>query len=244
VRNIKQSVVNHVVPELHRVAPDLNSGFIHRTVHRAIHGVGPLHGAAEAADKQLEEQDGNVEKAIGELIENHASFAAGGGFLANVGGIATAAATLPANIAGLALVQCRMVAGIAHLRGYDLADGRVRNAILLCTLGEETVKGLVKERKVPGTPMVVATAPAHDPDLDKLVAAETTSALVGRVVGKRAAGTVLRRIPLAGGIWSGSADAYATWQIGKYAARELRPRPTVVGTVITDGSATPRRPGR
>jgi hypothetical protein len=58
------------------------------------------------------------------------------------------------------------------------------------------------------------------------------------VVGKRAAGTVLRRIPLAGGVWSGSADAYATWQIGKYAARELRPRPTVQGTVIANGTAT------
>ncbi len=237
---IRQALVNRVAPDLHRMAPDLNSGFVHQTVHRAIHGIGPLPGAARAAAKQLEEQNGDVDKAINELIENHASFAAAQGFVSNVGGIVTSAATIPVNITGLALLQCRMVAGIAHLRGYDLADGRVRNAILLCTLGEETVRGLVKEGKVPGTPMVVATAPAHDPDLEKLVAAETTSALVGRVVGKRAAGTVLRRVPLAGGVWSGSADAYATWQIGKYAGRELRPRPTVQGTVVAGGNQ-PRR---
>ena len=229
---IRQSVVNRVVPEMHRLAPDLNSGFIHQTVHRAIHGVGPLPPAAAAAEKQREEQDGDVEKAIGELIENHTGMAAAQGFVANLGGIATAAATIPLNIAGLALLQCRMVAGIAHLRGYDLANPRVRNAILLTILGEETVKGLVKERKIPGTPMVVATAPAHDPDLDRIIAAEVTSAVVGRVVGKRAAGTVLRRVPLAGGVWGGSADAYATWQVGKYAARELRPRPVVAGTVV------------
>ena len=229
---IRQSVVNRVVPEMHRLAPDLNSTFIHQTVHRAIHGVGPLPPAAAAAEKQREEQDGDVEKAIGELIENHTSMAAAQGFVANLGGIATAAATIPLNIAGLALLQCRMVAGIAHLRGYDLANPRVRNAVLLTILGQESVKGLVKERKIPGTPMVIATAPAHDPDLDRIIAAEVTSAVVGRVVGKRAAGTVLRRVPLAGGVWGGSADAYATWQIGKYAARELRPRPVVAGTVL------------
>ena len=43
-----------------------------------------------------------------------------------------------------------MVAGIAHLRGYDLDDPRVRNAILACLLGEDAVKSLVKKRKLPG----------------------------------------------------------------------------------------------
>ena len=84
------------------------------------------------------------------------------GFVTNLGGIVTMAATVPANISGLALLQCRMVAGIAHLRGYDLDDPRVRNAILLTMLGEDHVKALVKKRKIPGSPMVIATAPAHD----------------------------------------------------------------------------------
>jgi hypothetical protein len=231
---IRQAIAKRMVPDVHRLAPQLNSSFIHQTVHRAIHGVGPLPPAAAAAEKQRAEQDGDVDKAINELIENHASMAAAQGFVANVGGIATAAATIPLNITGLALLQCRLVAAIAHLRGYDLANPRVRNAILLTILGQDTIRGLVKDKKIPGTPMVVATAPAHDPDLDKIVAAEVTSAIVGRVIGKRAAGTVLRRVPLAGGVWGGSADAYATWQIGKYAARELRPRPVVVGSVVAN----------
>ena len=73
------------------------------------------------------------------------------------------------------------------------------------------------------------------------VRSEVTSAIVGRVLGKRAAGTVLRRLPVAGGVWGGSADAYATWQVGRYAARELRPRPVVAGTVLANGSAQVRR---
>ena len=62
--------------------------------------------------------------------------------------------------------------------------------------------------------MVVATAPAYDPELDKLVAAEVTSALVGRVVGKRAASAVVRRVPLAGGVWAAGTDAYAPGRSG------------------------------
>jgi len=222
--SIRQSVLRRVAPDVHRVAPDLNSGFVHNTVHRAIHGVGPLPSAASMAQKQLDEQEGDVDAAIGEVIENNTALAAGQGFLANLGGLVTVAATIPLNIAGLALLHIRMVAGIAHLRGYDLMDPRVKNAIVLCALGEPTVLDLVKQRKVPGPPMLIATAPAHDPELDKLVAAEFTSAMVSRVIGKRAAGTVIRRIPLAGGVWGASADGFATWQVGKYAARELRPR--------------------
>jgi len=224
---IRHQVVNKLAPEVHRAAPNLNSSFVHQTVQRAIHGVGPLPPAAEAAEKQLEEQDGDIDRGIREVIENHTGYAGAQGFVTNIGGLATAAAAIPMNIAGLALLQARMVAGIAHLRGYDLADPRVRNAFLLCTLGEETIKSLVKAKKLPGTPMLIATAPAYDPELDKLVAAEVTSALVSRIVGKRAAGTIIRRVPLAGGVWGGSADAYATWQVGKYAARELLPRTTV-----------------
>lgn len=231
---IRQSLVNKMVPDVHRVAPDLNSSFVHRTVVRAIKGVGPLPPAAEAAEKQLEEQGGDVDKAIGEVIENNTAWSAAQGFVTNVGGLVAAAATIPVNIAGLALLQTRMVAGIAHLRGYDLDDPRVRNAILLCTLGEDTVRDLVKKKRLPGTPWVIATAPAHDPELEKTVAGEVTSALVNRVVGKRAAGTVIRRVPLAGGVWGGSADAYATWQVGKYAARELRSR------AITPEGGSPR----
>lgn len=221
---LRQSVVNMVLPDVHRAAPGLNSAFVHQTVQKAVHGVGPLPAAAAAADKQLSEQGGDVDAAIGELIENHTAMAAAQGFVTNLGGLVTVAAAIPVNITGLALVQCRLVAGIAHLRGYDLADDRVRNAVLLCTLGEDTVKSLVKTKKVPGTPMVIATAPTYDPVLDKLVAAEFTGALVSRVVGKRAAGTVIRRVPIAGGVWGASADGYATWQVGRYAERELRPR--------------------
>jgi uncharacterized protein (DUF697 family) len=217
-------VQQHLVPRVPHLAPELTTSFVREALHRAIHGVGPLPPAADAADKQLREQDGNVKRAIREVVENHVRYAGAQGMLTGLGGVLTAALAIPANITGLALIQARMVAGIAHLRGYDLDDARVRNAILACMLGSDTVDRLVGERKLPAPPMAIATAPVHDPQLDRVLSAEVTSDLVARVAGKRLAITVARRVPVVGGAVGMSADGLATWRIGRYAERELRPR--------------------
>jgi len=221
---ISGSIGKRLAPSMHRLAPDLTSGFVHEALHRAVNGTGPLPGAASAADKQLAEQRGDVNAAIREVIENNVRLAGAQGFVTNIGGLATAAVTIPANIAGLALIQCRMIAGIAHLRGYDLDDRRVRNAILACMLGEETVRSLVKRKKIPAPPMALATAPTYDPHLDKVMSAEVASELLTKVAGKRVATTVGRRVPVVGGLVGAGADAFATWQIGRYADAELLPR--------------------
>ncbi|HET9759166.1 MAG TPA: EcsC family protein [Nocardioidaceae bacterium] len=214
-----------MLPHVTKVAPELSAHFVHESLHRAIHGVGPLPPAAVAADRQLVEQRGDVERAIHEVVENHVRYAGIQGFATNVGGLLTMAVAIPANIAGVALVQCREVAGIAHLRGYDLDDQLVRNAILACILGEETVRSLVRRKKLPSTPMGIATAPAYDPHLNTVIANEVTSELLTKVAGKRIATTVGRRVPVVGGLVGAGTDAYQTWQIGRYAGRELLPRP-------------------
>jgi hypothetical protein len=208
---------------LSELAPGLTAAFVREALHRAIHGIGPLPPAAKAADAQLREQKGDVDKAVHEVIENHIRYAGAQGFLTNLGGLATMAFMVPTNITGLALVECRMVAGIAHLRGYDLTDPRVKNAILVCLLGDDSVRDLVKAKKLPAPPMAVATAPAHDPWLDQVICAEVASDLVTKVAGKRLAGTAGRRIPFVGGFIGAGADGYATWRIGRYADREFLP---------------------
>jgi hypothetical protein len=213
-----------LLPQLTRAAPDLSAHFVHEALRRAITGISKLPGAAVAADKLLVETNGDVDLAIHELIEDHVRYAGLQGFATNLGGLTTAAVLIPANISGLALIQCRLVACIAHLRGYDLEDQRVRNAILTCILGEESVKSLVRRHQLPSTPMAMATAPAYDPHVDRVIAAEVTSELLTKVAGKRMAATVGRRVPVIGGVIGAGADGFGTWQIGRYADRELLPR--------------------
>lgn len=218
---VSRLVGKRLAGRITELAPGLSTTFVREALHRAIEGVGPLPAAAAAADKQLAEQHGDVERAVHEVIENHVRLAGAQGFLTNVGGLATATVAIPANIAGLAVVQCRMIAGIAHLRGHDLDDPRVRNAILASLLGEATVEELVRAHKLPAPPMALATAPTHDPSVDPLVSALVATDMVSRVAGKRLATTVGRRVPVVGGVVGAGADGYATWKTGRYAEREL-----------------------
>ena len=215
-------------PRALSAAPGLTASFVREALQRAIQGAGPLPGAIRAAEAALEAKDGDVDKAIRAVIDDHVRYAGAQGFLTNVGGLVTAAVAIPANLAGLALVQCRMIAVIAHLRGHDLADPRVRNAVITCLLGGDEVDKLVGQQKLPAPPMALATAPVHDPDLDRVIAAEVTAAVIAGVAGKRLATTVGRRVPLVGGLVGLSADGWATWRVGRYAAGELlarRPAP-------------------
>ncbi len=217
-------ISKRLAPRVTELAPGLTTAFVREALSRAIAGVGPLPPAAAAADKQLAEQHGNVERAVHEVIENHVRLAGAQGFITNLGGLVTASVTIPANITGLALVECRMIAGIAHLRGYDLDDPRVRNAIMVLLLGEDTVTEMVRKKELPAPPMALATAPAHDGALEGALSAIVASDLIAKIAGKRLATTVARRVPVVGGLVGMGADGYVTWRLGRYADRELLPR--------------------
>ncbi len=206
------------------VAPSIASGYVRTMLDKAIDGVGPLRSAAASADSRLVDAKGDVADAVKALTRLHVGLAGVQGFVTNLGGVASLAVAMPANVVGVTLVQCHLVAGIAHLRGYDLEDARVRNAILACMLGEDEVRDLVRTSSFPSSPMGIATSPVHDPVLDELVSREVTTDLLARTAGRRAVTMVGRRVPLLGGVVGGGSDALMTWHIGQYAARELRDR--------------------
>jgi uncharacterized protein (DUF697 family) len=204
-----------------KVAPSVASQYVRAVLDKAIDGVGPLRSAAASADSKLVDANGDVESAIAKLARLHVTLAGAQGFVTNLGGVAALAVAMPANIVGVTLVQCHLVAGIAHLRGYDLNDPRVRNAILVCMLGEDSARGLVKAKTLPANPLGIATAAAHDPALDEQISREVTTELIARTAGRRAVTLIGRRIPLLGGVVGGGSDAFFTWQLGQFARKEL-----------------------
>ncbi|HMD11198.1 MAG TPA: EcsC family protein [Marmoricola sp.] len=222
--SIASRIGKNLAPSVTQVAPGLTSAFVHEALDRAINGVGPFPAAALAAEKQLDEQHGDVERGVHEVIENHVRFAGAQGLVTNLGGVVTLPVMVPANIMGLTLLQCRMVAGIAHLRGYDLADMRVHNAILAALLGDEAVLVLLRKKKIPGTPMAIATAPLYDDSIDQVMAGQVAAAMVAKVAGKQIVITAGKRVPIVGGLLGAGTDAYSTWLVGRYAQREFLPR--------------------
>lgn len=219
-----RSWAQSLVPRAQKAAPQAATGFFRTVLTTAIDGRGRFLGAAAIADKLLKSSDEDVQRALSEIIDQHVRLAGAQGFVTSLGGFAVIPVAIPANITGLAILQTRMVAAIAHLRGYDIDDSRVRLAIMTCLLGEEKVRTLVSRNRVASTPLAIATAPMHDPDLESKLATEVTTAMATRVGGRRLSLVVSRRIPLIGGGVGAVADGVSTHRIGRYAQREFPSR--------------------
>lgn len=203
--------------------PEVGGNALRSLLDAAINGVGVVPGAKATAAKSLVRQ-GSVEPAIDSLVTAHVRMATVQGVITNLGGLYTAPLLLPANIAGVAIVQIRLVASIAHLRGYDVDDPRVRTAMALCLLGEPGVRALIERSEIPTTPLAIATAPVFDSALDRLIAEKVFGELAGRIGGRQAAVLLARRIPLLGGGVSGVMDAWFTSSVGGYARDQFPTR--------------------
>lgn len=201
--------------------PQVAGSALRRIVQVAIDGTGALPGARASAAKHLERCGGSVDDAIESVIDSHVRLGTAQGFVTNIGGLATAALAVPANLAGVAVVQVRMIAAIAHLRGYDINDSRVRTALVMCLIGGEQLGRRIASGRLPTTPMAVATAPVFDPGLDSQVSEIAFADLLARVGGKHLPLMITRRIPLVGGGVGAVLDGIATYQIGQFAKGEL-----------------------
>jgi uncharacterized protein (DUF697 family) len=220
-QGVGKLIVRGLAPMALRMAPQAGGGLLRRVLEVAIDGVGKVPSAKTVAARQMERSGGSVDEAVDAIIESHVRAGSAQGFMTNLGGVAMLPVAVPANVAGTAVIQVRMIAAIAHLRGYDLDDNRVRTAIMMCLLGGEEVARRISDGTLPTSPMAVATAPIFDPALDRRVAEEVLADLLGRVGGKNLALVVTKRVPLIGGGIGAVMDGIATRQLGKYAKGEL-----------------------
>lgn len=200
--------------------PAVGGNVLRQLLESAINGVGRLPGAKEAAARHLVKHP-SVEEALDGLVTTHVGLASAQGFLTNVGGVTLLPVALPTNMAGLAIVQIRLVASIAHLRGYDIDSPRVRTALILCLMGSGGVARLIASGAVPTEPLAIATAPVFDASLDRVVSEKVFNELAARIGGRHAGLILARRIPLIGGGVGGTVDALSTLRVGSYAREQF-----------------------
>lgn len=220
-QEVGRRIARGIAPVARSVSPQAAGGALRRVLEVAIDGYGRLPGAKTAAARHLVRHNGSVDDAVESLITSHVRLASAQGFATNLGGVAAMPIAIPANLTGVAVVQVRMVASIAHLRGYDVDDLRVRTALVMCLLGGESVAKRISSGSLPTSPMAVATAPVFDAVLDAQVAEAVVGDLMTRIGGKNVALAVTRRIPLLGGGIGAVMDGVATREIGAYAKAEL-----------------------
>ncbi len=77
-----------------------------------------------------------IDQAINSLIRWQNAKCTTSGFLSGLGGLIVLPIAIPANIASVTYVQIRMIAAIAHMRGYDSRDDQVKTFVFVCLTGQ------------------------------------------------------------------------------------------------------------
>jgi len=194
----------------------LNWAYEHATA--ALPGIG---SAEEIAQKHLRRTGGSREKAIDELINWQLGYAAAAGFISNVGGAITLPVAVPANLASVLLIQLRMIAAVAFLRGYKISDERVRTLAFLCLTGSGAA-GILEEFSV----NMGMKLSSH---LIMQISRETLLR-INRAVGFRLVGNagsaglinLAKFVPLVGGLVGGAFDAAVTRGIAAVAKDQFK----------------------
>ena len=188
-----------------------------------IDGVSKFDSAQTVASRALVRTNGDVEKAIGVVVNSHLRLAGGTGFVTSLGGFITMPVSLPINVAGFYVLATRMTAAIAALRGYDVTDPRVRTAILLSLVGSDADDVLTKAGvAVPGGRLASA-AMDQLPGAVLMVVNKAVAFRLLATTGKKTLSKLGRGVPFAGGLIGGGLDTWLMTRIATSARQEFPP---------------------
>lgn len=185
-------------------------------------GVGPLSGSRAYAEARAASYD-DPEKAIRRIVNETTAMVGTAGFVTGLGGLIALPVTLPANITGQAILNARMVGAIAHLRGWDLRDEVVRNAILI-TIAGGSPNAVLAGFGVTVTQKLAETAIQRLPiEVLRAINKKVGFMLVAKYGTKRSVVTLTKLVPGIGGVVGGTVDATFTRVVSRVAKKAFPP---------------------
>ncbi|MET8631639.1 EcsC family protein [Streptomyces sp. NPDC004680] len=185
-------------------------------------GVGPLSGSRSYAEARATSYD-DPEKAIRRITNETTVMVGTAGFVTGLGGLIALPVTLPANIAGQAILNARLVGAIAHLRGWDLQDELVRHAILI-TIAGGSPNAVLAGFGVKVTQKLAETAIQRLPiEVLRAINKKVGFMLVAKYGTKRSMVTLTKLVPGIGGVVGGTVDAAFTRVVARLAKKAFPP---------------------
>ncbi|MGX1162032.1 EcsC family protein [Arthrobacter sp. SLBN-100] len=204
-------------------------------------GVGPLTGSIAWAEDRLARVQGSryepngdqtrkarpdegddIEKAISRLILESVEAASVNGFVTGLGGFIAMPLTVPANMAGALVINARLAAAIAYLRGYDPKDPHVRTVVTLIAVGSNAQQ-IAKTIGIKVGQKVAMEAIKKVPiALIREINKKVGFMLLAKYGTKRGLVVLAKGIPLVGGVVGGAVDATMTSVIGRTARAMFR----------------------
>jgi hypothetical protein len=199
-------------------------------------GVGPLTGSIQWAEDRLARVQGDqyepnhertrkvrpdehadVDKVIKRLIRESVEAAGVNGFVTGLGGFIAMPVTIPANMAGALVVNARLAAAIAYLRGYDPTDPHVRTMVTLVAVGSNAQQ-IAKTLGIKAGEKVLMNAIRRLPlAVIRQINKKAGFMLLAKYGTKRSLVTLAKGVPLVGGVVGGGVDATVTSVIGRTA---------------------------
>ena len=184
---------------------------------KAVDGLPGMETAQELANKYLNRYN-STDEAIDKFIKWQQAKCATSGFLTGLGGIITLPVSIPANISSVIYVQTRMVAAIAHMRGFDLKDDQVRTLVYVALTGQAAADILKQAGIKFGTKMSTVLIKKIPFEVIKQINKAVGFRLVTKF-GQTGVINLGKGIPFVGGIIGGTVDAVGTITIGKTAKK-------------------------
>lgn len=167
---------------------------------------------AISADSYVKNRGGQQENAINLLVRKHVVMAGVAGAATSIGGFTWAPITYPTNIACVIYLQLRLIAMIAHIRGWDVRRQEVKALCLACLAGISAKEvGSVVALGVRCETMhsIIMSLP------EKLLTDLVQSLRIRCVtrIGTSKFAICCKMMPAVGAILSGCVDAYSTADI-------------------------------
>lgn len=206
-------------------AGERNGGAIERLVRLimelGIDGKGPLRSSRQLADKALAEHDGDRERAIRDVTGSAVRWGTVGGFVTGLGGFVTMPVALPANLLEFYVQATRMVAAVAHLRGYDVEDPRIRTAVMLTMVGSDADDVLKKAGITTVSGRVASFALRRLPASAMMMVNKAIGFRLLRGVAEKSLSRLGRGVPFVGGVLGGGVDLFMMRMIAKNAREQF-----------------------
>jgi len=179
---------------------------------KAVNGIPKLDRAEDLAEDYLK-RSSSSEEAIENLIAWQIGKAGVAGFVTGLGGIVTLPVAVPANLASVLWIQIRMVAAIAHIRGFDIRSDQVRALVLACLAGSST-NDILKDVGINVGSKLGKQAITRIPSVMLRKINQTVGFRLVTKAGSSGAVNLSKIIPFIGGVVGGSFDAAMTRGIG------------------------------
>lgn len=196
----------------------------------AIYGMPPVASAAALAqgyrdNTRLAHDEARVDSMIRwEIGKNFTA-----GFLTGIGGMLTLPLALPSNLGATWILQARMAAAVADLRGHRIDEPWVQSLILTSLLGAAAPEMLRRVGVQVGEWVVKQTfqrlSQATLVDINRRVGFKLLSTASGR-----GALSASRIVPLAGAAVGGIVDAYGCHSVARAAKKLFLPQQRLLTT--------------